>query len=134
MWELKICFLFNIHSSTSCFLAFSFSFSVYIYIYIYIYIYKFTSNYNRPLHQIFRVDIARARNRFWHPLLAINSASNLSIIFVPIIWKKVLNLFLILEQTPEVSFLNLKFLFTRQTWGRKLFHSLVLLCRTVDQN
>ena len=130
MWELKICFLFNIHSSTSCFLAFSFSFSVYIYIYIY----EFTSNYNRPLHQIFRVDIARARNRFWHPLLAINSASNLSIIFVPIIWKKFLNLFLILEQTPEIRLLNLKFLFARQTWGRKLFHSLILLRGTVDQN
>ena len=129
MWELKICFLFNIHSSTSCFLAFSF-----LFLYIYIYIYKFTSNYNRPLHPIFRVDIARARNCFWHPLLAINSASNLSIIFVPIIWKKFLNLFLILEQTPEISLLNLKFLFARQTWGRKLFHSLVLLCGTVYLN
>ena len=36
--------------------------------------------------------------------------------------------------TQEISLLNLKFLFTRQTWGRKLFHSFVLLCGTVYLN
>ena len=32
------------------------------------------------------------------------------------------------------KFAKLKFLFTRQTWGRNVFHSLVLLCGTVQLN
>ena len=34
----------------------------------------------------------------------------------------------------KISFLNLKFLSARQTWGGKLFHSLVLDCGTVYLN
>ena len=52
----------------------------------------------------------------------------------PYYLKEILNLLHIVGYSQEINLQNLKFLFAKQTWGRKLFHSLVLLYETVYLN